>query len=97
VPEGGPVRLAIRRDQTPARAAAGMRSEVAGAPPERAQPVFTRYWLHGKGPAPAGNMPVAVHLSPSRLVVQPGDSATVRLTVACGPTTASGNILADVP
>jgi hypothetical protein len=31
---------------------------------EPAQPVYSRYWLHGKGPAPAGNLPVAVHLSP---------------------------------
>jgi alpha-mannosidase len=31
---------------------------------EPAQPVFARYWLHGKGPAPAGGMPVAVSLSP---------------------------------
>ncbi len=38
-------------------------------PPEPAQPVFSRYWLHGKGPAPAGNLPVAVHLSPTRLAV----------------------------
>ena len=30
---------------------------------EPAQPVYTRYWLHGKGPAPAGGLPVAVHLS----------------------------------
>ena len=37
--------------------------------PEPAQPVFARYWLHGKGPAPAGNLPVAVHLSPTRLSV----------------------------
>ena len=31
---------------------------------EPAQPVYARYWLHGKGPAPAGNLPVAVHISP---------------------------------
>ncbi len=59
------------------------------APPEPAQPVFTRYWLHGKGPAPAGNLPVAVHLSPGRIALprRAGgpDAATVRLTVACGP------------
>ncbi len=35
-----------------------------GNAPEPAQPIFTRYWLHGKGPALAGNLPVAVHLSP---------------------------------
>ena len=32
--------------------------------PEPAQPVFTRYWLHGKGPAPAGNLPVACTCPP---------------------------------
>ena len=31
---------------------------------EPAQPVYGRYWLHGKGPAPAGNLPVAVHIAP---------------------------------
>ena len=41
----------------------------ASGPPARAQPVFTRYWLHGKGPAPAGNLPVAVHLSPARVAL----------------------------
>ena len=35
----------------------------SGGSPEPAQPVYTRYWMHGKGPAPAGNLPVAVHLS----------------------------------
>ncbi len=38
--------------------------------PEPAQPVFTRYWLHGKGPAPAGQPasrrpPVAGHSYPA--------------------------------
>jgi hypothetical protein len=30
-----------------------------------AQPVFTRYWLHNKGPAPIGNLPVSVHIGPA--------------------------------
>jgi hypothetical protein len=69
--------------------------------------VFTRYWLHGKGPAPAGNLPVAVHLSPGRVALavppgQPGStaapaSATLRLTVACGPQPASGLVTLDAP
>ncbi|WP_239161609.1 COG1470 family protein, partial [Acrocarpospora phusangensis] len=41
------------------------------APPlpaaEPHQPVFTRYWLNNTGPAPIGNMPVAVHLSAADL------------------------------
>ena len=63
------------------------------SPPEPAQPVFTRYWLHGKGPAPAGNLPVAVHLSPTRLAA-PG---VLRLTVAAGTAGASGAVELDVP
>jgi alpha-mannosidase len=70
-------------------------------PPEPAQPVFTRYWLHGKGPAPAGNLPVAVHLSPVRTALPgpgtdaPGEPAPLRLTVACGPAPASGTVQID--
>jgi hypothetical protein len=70
------------------------------APPEPAQPVYTRYWMHGKGPAPAGNLPVAVHLS-ARRVALPGpgaaNEAAVRLTVACGPEPAAGAVELDVP
>jgi len=105
-------------------------AEPGGAPPEPAQPVFSRYWLHGKGPAPAGNLPVAVHLSPGRVALAappatgaqatpaatsapttsaPTTSATatsatatsvtgtLRLTVACGPLPASGQVVLDVP
>jgi hypothetical protein len=64
--------------------------------------VFTRYWLHGKGPAPAGNLPVAVHLSPARTALpagQPPDAppaaAYLRLTVACGPAPARGTVDLD--
>jgi hypothetical protein len=51
-----------------AGAAAGPGAVTAG-PPEPGQPVYTRYWLHGKGPAPAGNVPVAVHFSPTRVTL----------------------------
>jgi len=43
--------------------------------------VFSRYWLHGKGPAPAGNLPVAVHLSATAAgggPAEPGGSAAGR-------------------
>jgi alpha-mannosidase len=120
-----------------------------GPPPEPAQPVFSRYWLHGKGPAPAGNAPVAVHLFPGRIALsaapagtgpagtepastepadteragtgpagtepadteragtgpagteragmEPADTGTLRLTVACGPVPARGEVTLDVP
>jgi hypothetical protein len=76
---------------------------------ELVQPVFTRYWLHGKGPAPAGNLPVTVHLSPGRISLgEPGTPAapappgtaaagSLGLTVACGPEPASGEVTLDVP
>jgi alpha-mannosidase len=65
--------------------------------PEAAQPVYARYWLHGKGPAPAGNMPVAVHLSPACLGVSPQEAGQLRLTVACGPDAAAGEVCLSVP
>jgi alpha-mannosidase len=67
------------------------------APPEPAQPVFAGYWLHGKGPAPAGNMPTAVHLSPRQVALDDGQPAVIRLTVACGPLAASGTVDLEAP
>jgi Glycosyl hydrolases family 38 N-terminal domain/Alpha mannosidase middle domain len=96
VPERGCVTLALQPGPLAGPAPAA-RPEVTGAPPEVAQPVFTRYWLHGKGPAPAGNLPVAVHLSPARFTVRAGDTVRVRLTVACGPAAASGTVTVDAP
>jgi hypothetical protein len=64
---------------------------------EPAQPVFARYWLHGKGPAPAGNMPVAVHLSPDAVALDDGQPGALRLTVACGPEPAAGLIRLVAP
>ncbi len=97
VPERGTVTLNVRPDQIMARAGAGRNPVANGAPPEPAQPIFTRYWLHGKGPAPAGNLPVAVHLSPGRLAMRPGEEGRLKLTVACGPVPASGTVQLDLP
>jgi alpha-mannosidase len=56
-------------------------------------PVYARYWLHGKGPAPAGNLPVAVHFSPVRVALaDPGEVAALTLTVGCGAEPASGTV-----
>ena len=60
---------------------------------EPAQPVFTRYWLHNKGPAPAGYLPVSVHVSPS-LIRRPGQ---IHVTVACSAESAAGVVELDVP
>jgi len=60
-------------------------------PAEPVQPAYARYWLHGKGPALAGNLPVTVHVSPTRVALRdPGDAAQLRLTVGCGAEAASG-------
>ena len=79
-------------------------SSVAGSgghllsPTEPVQPVYARYWLHGKGPAPAGNLPVAVHFSATRVALaDPGDVATLTLTVGCGAEPASGTVELVVP
>jgi hypothetical protein len=82
-------------------------AQPESAPSEAAQPVFTRYWLHGKGPAPAGNLPVAVHLSPATTALDvPGSPETagsasgrgpLRLTVACGAQAAAGTVTLVAP
>jgi hypothetical protein len=81
-------------------AAGGTAADPAGpghsqGPLEPAQPVYARYWLHGKGPAPAGNLPVAVHLSPPGQAVLPSETGQLVLTVACGPEPARGTVEID--
>ena len=82
------------------------RGSRAGYPPprppgSRCSRCYARYWLHGKGPAPAGNLPVAVHLSPVRVALptpgptpgpDPGEAAALTLTVGCGAEPASGTV-----
>jgi hypothetical protein len=53
----------------PARATATGDGVPLGPAAEAAQPVFARYWLHNKGPAPLGGLPVTLHLTPDRLTV----------------------------
>ena len=40
-------------------------SNVLGPEREEAQPVFSRYWLHNRGPAPMGFLPVSVAVTPT--------------------------------
>lgn len=56
--------------------------EPLGAEAEPAEPLFAKYWLHNRGPAPLGGLPLAVHLDPTRADVAHGDSVRLRLTVA---------------
>jgi alpha-mannosidase len=77
---------------------AGARGPAGTAGAEPVEPVYTRYWLHGKGPAPAGNLPVAVHFTPVRLALaEPGEVTALTLTVGCGAEPASGTAELAVP
>src|ERR1700729_3922599 len=80
VPAAGVVTLALATRPWLAGPPDAAGAPAAPAMPEPAQPVYTRYWLHGKGPAPAGNLPVAVHLSaaPRAAGAGPADGAAGR-------------------
>ncbi|MFG2129883.1 NEW3 domain-containing protein [Streptomyces sp. NPDC048751] len=64
---------------------------------EPAQPVHTRYWLHNSGPAPRGNMPVAVYLSPAALTVSGPVTATVRVGSELTDAPVSGAVRLQAP
>ena len=67
-------------------------------PPIPPWPLYARYWLHGKGPALAGNLPVAVHFSPVRAALpEPGGVAALTLTVGGGAEPAAGTVELVVP
>ena len=85
------VRLAPGGVVTPSPATA------APASAEPVQPVHARYWLHGKGPAPAGNVPVAVHFTPTRVTLDGDAPGRLRLSVGCGPEPATGEVELVLP
>ncbi len=89
LPAAGTVTMALATRPWPvagqgAAGGAATPNGEAAARPEPAQPVFTRYWLHGKGPAPAGNLPVAVHLSGAAAEPGGGSGRGARIALA-GP------------
>ncbi|ORW29131.1 alpha-mannosidase [Mycobacterium paraense] len=49
---------------------------------EAAQPLYARYWLHNRGPAPLGGLPAVAHLHPQRVPATPGGEVALRLSVA---------------
>lgn len=75
---------------TPGDAAPARGRGVAADEP--AQPVATRYWLHNSGPAPRGNLPVAVHLSPAALTTSGPVTATLRISSELTDAAASGTV-----
>jgi alpha-mannosidase len=53
--------------ESPAPHAARPEPPLLGPAGEGVQPVYSRYWLHNRGPAPAGYLPVTVSASPGLL------------------------------
>ncbi len=56
---------------------------------EAAQPLYARYWLHNRGPAPLGGLPAVAYLHPESVAGQAGTEAVIRLTVASDCTDAA--------
>ncbi|KMV14145.1 alpha-mannosidase [Mycolicibacterium conceptionense] len=56
---------------------------------EAAQPLYARYWLHNRGPAPLGGLPAVAYLHPESVVGQAGSEVVVRLTAASDCTDAA--------
>ena len=61
---------------------------------EAAQPLYARYWLHNRGPAPLGGLPAVAHLSPQHVAIEPNSEAQLRLTIAsdCSDTVLHGRV-----
>ncbi len=61
---------------------------------EAAQPLYARYWLHNRGPAPLGGLPAVAHLHPEAVTARPGETVRLRLTVAsdCSDATLTGGV-----
>ncbi len=76
-------------------------SPAAGLAPqaEVAQPLYARYWLHNRGPAPLGGLPAVAHLHPTLISAQPGAQVTMRLTTAsdCSDATLRGAVVLACP
>ncbi|MGW4639450.1 glycoside hydrolase family 38 N-terminal domain-containing protein [Sphaerisporangium sp. NPDC004334] len=64
--------------------AAGGPGVALGPEAEPYQPVYTRYWLNNTGPAPVGNVPVAVHLAAAGAAV--AGPVELEVSVASGLT-----------
>lgn len=82
----------------------GIRVADAGHQPlapdaEEAQPLYARYWLHNRGPAPLGGLPVVAHLHPTEVTATADPVVRVRLTAAsdCTDTALHGRVRLVLP
>ncbi|OBG52795.1 NEW3 domain-containing protein [Mycobacterium sp. E735] len=93
---GYQVATVLARFDTPRAPAAS----VALAPhAETAQPLYARYWLHNRGPAPLGGLPAVAHLHPVRAPAEPGGEVVLRLTAVsdCSDATLTGTVTVVCP
>jgi alpha-mannosidase len=74
-------------------------SQVLAPDAEAAQPLFARYWLHNRGPAPLGGLPAVAHLHPESVAARPGETVRLRLSVAsdCRDATIAGAVRLHAP
>ncbi|MDD4868517.1 MAG: NEW3 domain-containing protein, partial [Mycobacterium sp.] len=56
---------------------------------EAAQPLYARYWLHNRGPAPLGGLPAVAHLHPQLVTAAAGGEVVLRLTAVSDCTDAA--------
>lgn len=56
---------------------------------EAVQPLYARYWLHNRGPAPLGGLPAVAYLHPESVTATPGTEVVVRLSAASDCTDAA--------
>jgi alpha-mannosidase len=61
---------------------------------EAAQPLYARYWLHNRGPAPLGGLPAVAHLHPALVTAEPGAEVSLRLTAVsdCSDSALDGTV-----
>jgi alpha-mannosidase len=61
---------------------------------EAAQPLYSRYWLHNRGPAPLGGLPAVAHLHPNQVTAEPDSPVELRLTACsdCSDTALHGKV-----
>lgn len=61
---------------------------------EAAQPLYARYWLHNRGPAPMGGLPAVANLHPHRVRAEAGGDIVFRLSAAsaCTDSVLSGMV-----
>jgi alpha-mannosidase len=69
---------------------------------EAAQPLYARYWLHNRGPAPLGGLPAVAHLHPQLLTAESGSDVrevVLRLTAAsdCSDSALGGTVAMVCP